>query len=195
MVTLCATVLRASPATKPVRPERAPLDKPKISIGALTAADVMLTMRPKRWAIMVSSVALIKAIGVSMLASSAAIHASRSQSRKSPGLGPPALVTKISSAPHTANTAARPSGVVMSAGTVMTRAPVSRRIFSAAASSASAPRATMVTVAPSRASENAQARPKPLLAPQTKALRPDIARFMAVFREWFQRPHAAPPWV
>ena len=38
---------------------------------------------------MASTVAFISAIGVSMLASSAAIQASRSQSRKSPGGGPP----------------------------------------------------------------------------------------------------------
>src|SRR5450432_864505 len=36
IVTLCRATLRASPATKPVRPLRAPLDKPRISIGALT---------------------------------------------------------------------------------------------------------------------------------------------------------------
>jgi len=46
MVTLAITVLRAIPATKPVRPVRAPLDNPSTSIGAFTAAEVMLTMRP-----------------------------------------------------------------------------------------------------------------------------------------------------
>src|SRR3569623_1669859 len=59
IVTLCATVLRANPATKPVRPERAPLDRPRISIGAFTALDVILTMRPKPRAIMPSTTALI----------------------------------------------------------------------------------------------------------------------------------------
>jgi len=41
MVTLLITVLRAMPATKPVRPARAPLDNPSTSIGAFTAAEVM----------------------------------------------------------------------------------------------------------------------------------------------------------
>ena len=38
---------RASPATKPVSPLRAPLDRPSISIGAFTEPEVMLTTRPK----------------------------------------------------------------------------------------------------------------------------------------------------
>ena len=46
MVTLWAIVWRASPATKPVNPLRAPFDSPRISIGILTEPDVMLTMRP-----------------------------------------------------------------------------------------------------------------------------------------------------
>jgi hypothetical protein len=77
MVTLCATVFRASPATKPVRPERAPLDRPSTSIGIFTAPEVMFTMRPKRRAIMPSTVALISSMGASMLASSAASQSSR----------------------------------------------------------------------------------------------------------------------
>ena len=67
-----------------------------MSIGAFTALEVMLTMRPKPRAAMPSTVALISSIGVSMLASTALIQASRSQSRKSPGGGPPALVTTMS---------------------------------------------------------------------------------------------------
>src|SRR3984957_7239025 len=85
MVTLLITVLRDRPATKPVRPARAPLDNPKISIGDFTAAEVMLTMRPNLRAIMPSTVALISSIGVSMLASMALIQSSRVQLRKSPG--------------------------------------------------------------------------------------------------------------
>lgn len=93
-------------------------------MGALTALEVMLTMRPKpRWA-MPSTVAWISAMGVSMLASSARTQVSRSQSRKSPVGGPPALVTTMSKSrpvpPATAQTAARPASVVMSAATVST---------------------------------------------------------------------------
>ena len=47
MVTLllASLLVRARPATKPVKPLRAPLLKPKASIGALTELDVMLTIR------------------------------------------------------------------------------------------------------------------------------------------------------
>src|SRR5438128_396606 len=48
IVTLCATVARARPATKPVRPLRAPFDNASSAIGAFTALEVMLTIRPKR---------------------------------------------------------------------------------------------------------------------------------------------------
>ncbi len=81
---------------KPVRPLRAPLDRPSTSIGAFTAAEVMLTMRPNLRAIMPSTVALISSIGVSMLASIALIQSSRVQLRKSPGGGPPALLIRMS---------------------------------------------------------------------------------------------------
>ena len=110
MVTLLITVLRAMPATKPVRPARAPLDSPRISIGAFTAAEVMLTMRPNLRAIMPSTVALISSIGVSMLASSALIQSSRVQLRKSPGGGPPALLTRISGSGQAFSAASRPAG-------------------------------------------------------------------------------------
>ena len=114
MVTLLITVLRARPATKPVRPARAPLESPSTSIGAFTAAEVMLTMRPNLRAIMPSTVALISSIGVSMLASSALIQSSRVQLRKSPGGGPPALLIRMSGSGQAFSTASRPAGVVMS---------------------------------------------------------------------------------
>jgi hypothetical protein len=78
-----------------------------MSMGAFTADEVMLTMRPKRRAIMPSTVALMSSIGVSMLASSARIHAARSQSRKSPGGGPPALLIRMSGSGTAASAAAR----------------------------------------------------------------------------------------
>ena len=177
MVTLLLTVLRASPATKPVRPARAPLDRPSISIGAFTAAEVMLTMRPNLRAIMPSTVALISSIGVSMLASIALIQSSRVQLRKSPGGGPPALLTRMSGSGQASSAAARPSGVVMSPATAVTLTPVlALRISSAVFFSASAPRAVSVTCTPSRASAMAQARPRPLLDAQTMARRPLIPR-------------------
>jgi len=50
---------------------------------------VMFTMRPNLRSAILSTVALMSSIGVSMLASMARIHASRSNWRKSPGGGPP----------------------------------------------------------------------------------------------------------
>ena len=123
MVTLRRTVLRAMPATKPVSPARAPFERPRMSIGDLTAADVMFTTRPNSRSIMPSTVARMSSMAVSMLALSAAFQSSRVHSRKSPGGGPPALLTRMSGSGQAASTAARPSGVVMSPGTAVTRAP------------------------------------------------------------------------
>ena len=109
----------------------------------------MLTMRPNLRAIMPSTVALMSSIGVSMLASIARIHASRSQSRKSPGGGPPALVTRMSGSGHAASAAARPSGVVMSHATSRAGR---RRSPRAVCASVASVRATIVTSTPSRAS-------------------------------------------
>src|SRR5256885_10664058 len=91
---------------------------------ALPILEVMLTMRPNPRAAMPSTVALISSMGVSMLASTALSQAARSQSRKSPGGGPPALVTTMSKStpgpPAADSTAARPSSVGMSAATAST---------------------------------------------------------------------------
>src|SRR5438132_612151 len=177
MVTPLTIVFRDRPATKPVRPARAPLERPRISIGERTAADVMLTIRPHLRAIMPSTVALISSIGVSMLASSALIQSSRVQLRKSPGGGPPALLTRISGSGQAFNAASRPAGVVMSPATSVTVTPgCALRISAAVFANASAPRAVSVTFTPSAASAIAQARPKPLLDAHTMARRPLIPR-------------------
>src|SRR5947208_3029094 len=176
IVTLWPTVLRASPATKPVSPVRAPFESPRMSMGCFTALDVILTMRPKRRAIMPSTVALIRRIGVIMFASSALIQVSRSHSRKSPGGGPPALLTRMSGAGHAASSAARPASVVTSPATAVTRTPVASRISFAAASSTSFVRAIIVMFTPSRASDMAHAFPSPRLEAQTIAFRPLIPR-------------------
>ena len=120
---------------------------------------------------MSSTMALISSIGVSMLASTALIQASRSQSRKSPGGGPPALLTRMSTCGQAASAAARPSGtVVMSPATARTcTAGFSARNSAAVACSASSPRAVMTTLTPSRTSAAAQPLPSPLLAAQTSA--------------------------
>src|SRR5262249_24064345 len=85
--------------------------RPRMSMGDFTETDVMLTIRPNRLVIMPSTVALIRKIGVSMLASSARSHASRSHSRKSPGGGPPALFTRMSGLGHAWSSCARTARV------------------------------------------------------------------------------------
>src|SRR6059036_3944853 len=186
IVTLSATVLRASPATKPVSPVRAPFERPRMSMGCFTALDVMLTMRPKRRAIMPSTVALMRRIGVIIFASTARIHVSRSQSRKSPGGGPPALLTRMSGAGHAVSSAARPASVVTSPATAVTRTPVASRISFAAASSASFVRAISVRLTPSRASDTAHALPSPRLDAQTIAFRPRMPR--SILARLLERP-------
>ena len=140
MVTLLTTVLRARPATKPVRPVRAPLDRPSTSIGAFTAAEVMLTMRPKARHHAVDrrldQLDRRQHVGVERLDPVVA-----GPVRKSPGGGPPALLTRMSGSGQAASAASRPSGVVMSPATSITFTPIGLRISSAVSSSASAPRA------------------------------------------------------
>src|SRR5437899_4195584 len=164
----------------PVSPARAPFERPRTSMGDFTETDVMLTIRPKRRAIIPSTVALIRKIGVSMLASSARSHASRSHSRKSPGGGPPALFTRMSGLGHACSSAVRTASVVTSPATVVTRTPVASRISFAVASRASLVRAFIVMFTPSRASDMAQPLPSPLLAAQTIAFLPLIPRSMVV---------------
>src|SRR5215510_5786596 len=179
MVTPWRTVTRATPATKPVRPERAPLLSPRMSIGAFTELEVMFTMRPKPRFIMPSTVALMNSIGVSMLASIALIQSSRFQSRKSPGGGPPALLITMSGSGHAASTCLRPASLVTSTATGVTFTPVFLRISSAVASSSVLVRALITRSTPSRASATAQPLPNPLLAAQTIALRPLIPMSIA----------------
>src|SRR5664279_4307706 len=172
-----ASLVRATPATKPVRPLRAPLDRPRTSNGAFTEPDVMLTTRPKPRSAILSTVALISSIGVSMLASRALSQASRFHSRKSPGGGPPALLTRMSTCGQAASAAARPTSVVMSPTTVRTSPPApNARSSRAVASRTSPPRAVMTTFTPSLASAVAQPLPSPLLAAQTSAHLPLIPR-------------------
>ena len=118
-------------------------------------------------------------MGASMLASSAARKSSRDQSDHIPGGGPPAFVTRMSGAPAASITARCPSGVVTSAATASTDTPWARRIASAAASSASAPRALTTRSHPAAASASAQPRPSPLEEAQTTALRPRMPRSIA----------------
>src|SRR5712691_5103193 len=178
IVTLYLATWRARPAQNAVRPARAPLLMPKFGIGDFTEAEVMLTMRPNLRSHMPSTTALINMIGVSMLALTAFCQSSIDQSRKSPCGGPPALLTRMSGFGQAASAAARPASVVMSPATVVTLAPVAARISAAVCSSVSAVRAVIVTATPARDSAIAHARPSPLLAAQTIALRPAMPKSM-----------------
>ena len=180
MVTLCRATWRARPATKPVRPARAPLDMPSSGIGDLTDPEVMLTMRPNLRSIMPSTTALISMMGVTMLPFTAFIQAVSSHSRKSPRGGPPALFTRMSGSGHAASTLARPSGVVMSAATAVTVRPVAERISAAVASSSLAVRELITKSTPFLASDIAQAFPSPLLAAHTIAFLSLMPRSMVV---------------
>src|SRR5207302_4807880 len=176
IVTLYLATCRASPAQKAVSPARAPLLMPRLGIGDFTEPEVMLTMRPNLRSHMPSTVALISMIGVSMLALTAFCQSSTDHSRKSPCGGPPQLVARISGLGQAASAAARPASVEISPGTAVTLAPVSLRISSAVCSRVSAVRAVIVSSTPARPSDIAQARPNPLLAAQTKALRPRMRK-------------------
>ena len=107
-MTLCIGVCLDRPAIKPVRPARAPLDKPKIGIGAFTAAEVMLTIRPNCRSIIPSKTDLINSIGVNMFALRAFSQSAMLKSRKFPAGGPPALFTKISSDGQALKVSSRP---------------------------------------------------------------------------------------
>ena len=174
MVTLKRAGSREIPATKPVNPERAPLDNPSGSNGCFTAALVILIIRPNRRSIMPSRVRRIMSIGLYILPLTASNHSFCPQLRKSPGGGPPALFTRISGAEQAARTASRPASVVMSPTTVVTSAPVATRISSAVAASVSACLAIITNLAPSAAKAIAHPLPSPLLAAQTNAVFPAI---------------------
>src|SRR5215475_928861 len=176
IVTLRWTVCRARPATKPTRPARAPFDRPSSSCGIFTLRDEILMMRPKPRAIMPSTVKRIISIGASIIASSASIQVSRVQLRKSPGVGPSALFSRMSGSGQAASAAPRPASVVISAAVAVTRTPVAARISPAVRSSTSRLRATMVTSTPSFATAMAAALPNPRLAPQRSAFLPRMPR-------------------
>ena len=98
--------------------------------------------------------------------------------RKSPGIWrTPGLVTRMSGSGQAARIAPRgPASVVTSAATVVDLWPVSAPISSRRRLQRLGVRATIVTSTPSRASASAAARPRPLLPPQTRALRPRCPR-------------------
>ena len=121
MVTLAPAsfAVRATPATKPVRPLRAPLDRPRMSMGAFTALDVMLTMRPKPRAAMPSTVALM-INRRQHVASTAFIHASSIPNLAEVSHGRAARVGDDDLVPPRSRTPGPTFSVVMSTATCCT---------------------------------------------------------------------------
>ena len=159
-----------------VSPARAPDDMVMCGRGVVTMAEVMLTMRPKRFSIMEGSTARTSIMGATILASSAPIQCSSSLVRKSRGSGPALLLTRMSGAGQAASRAARPSLVVTSATTARTCPPVDSRSSRRASSRRTGSRPLMTTSTPSFSSASAQARPSPRLDAQTMAILPAIPR-------------------
>jgi len=178
MVTLLITVLRAMPATNPVRPRGAPLDNPSTSIGRLYrgGSDVDDAAELARHHCRPPS-ALISSIGVSMLASIALIQSSRVQfaeiaRRRAAGIVDQDI--RIRARLQRGLAAIRRGDV---AGDFRHRdTGTGFAYFGGGLRSASAPRAVSVTCTPSAASAMAQARPNPLLDAHTSARRPLIPR-------------------
>ncbi len=82
--------------------------------GVVTMAEVMLTMRSKRRAIMPGSSALVRRSGAVMLRSAAAVPVRLLGVEEGAGAGPALLLTRMSAAGRARSSAARPSAVVTS---------------------------------------------------------------------------------
>ena len=63
--------LACKPGAKTGQAQRAPLDRPSTSMGALTADEVILTIRPNLRSIMPSTVTFIMNMALNLLASMA----------------------------------------------------------------------------------------------------------------------------
>ncbi len=175
MVTPLLAICRATPAMKPVRPERAPFDRPNSGIGAFTALEVMLTMRPKPRARHAVDHCLGQEdrgqhVGVDRLDPVVAIPVAEVAGRRAAGIVDQDVRLR---AGGQCGLAARLGGDV-ARRLAVTLAPVARRISSAVASSASAPRAVMISSTPSRASARAQPLPRPLLPAHTEPCGPPV---------------------
>src|SRR5262245_36426824 len=182
MVTFEAATERATPARNACRPARAPDDRSRPNSGIFTEPDVMLTMRPKRFATMGSMAFWMSSIATTMLAVTPSMSCSRVSSRKSRKGGPALLLTRMSGRGQAANRAAWPCGVATSAVTARTVAPVLSRNSLAVISRRLTSRPLTTTSQPACASAIAQARPRPRLEAHTMALRPAIPRSMGTIR-------------
>src|SRR5215510_12456078 len=160
----------------PAMPGRIPLERMSPSTGCLTELDWMARMRPHFFFFMSGSTARMKRTVERCTCWKAAVQCSSVICSKGPGGGPPTLATRMSMPPHCSRvfetTRSMSSGLLASAGTASTSAPVRVRTSSAAVLRSASPRAHMLTRAPSAAKPMAEALPMPLLAATTSATLP-----------------------
>src|SRR6266536_1827639 len=170
----------------PAMPGRTPFERISPSTGCLTELDWMARMRPHFFFFMSGKTARMKRTVERWTCSKAAFHCSSVICSKGPGGGPPTLATSTSTPPHfcrvAVTTRSMSSGLLASAGTASTSAPVFLPTSSAAARRSASPRAHMATRAPSAPSPMAEARPIHLLAATTSATLPLSPRSMTPLR-------------
>ena len=175
MVTLSAATSFETALATPVRAVRAAMDRVMNGCGVVTIAEVMFTMRPKRRSRIPGTTIAIRPTAEWKFVSNASCHCSGVLAVKAVGGGPAQLVTRMSGASQAATSSARPRAVDTSATTARTSTPVARSADAASSQSAGV-RELMTRLTPSRASDSAQARPRPFVDPATMAHRPAIPR-------------------
>jgi hypothetical protein len=179
MVTLSGTTSRDTAFMTPVRPALAATDGVISGLGDLTMALVMFTIRPKCRALMSGRTAWTISMAASMLACRAASHPAAVTSPNEAGGGPALLVTTMSGDPQAARRCRRPSGTSRSAPTPTARTPNRPATSSATRCDSSASRLLTTTETPSRARDSTQARPRPRVDAQTRAVRPVMPSSMS----------------
>src|SRR6266511_722898 len=166
----------ASVLNIPAMPGRIPFERMSASTGCLTELDWMARMRPHFFSFMSGRTARLKRTVETWTCSKAAFHCSSVICSKGPGGGPPTLATSTSIPPHfsrvLATTRSMSSGLLASAATASTSAPVRLLTSSAAARRSASPRAHIATRATSAPQPMAEALPMPLLAATTSATLP-----------------------
>src|SRR5438093_4444193 len=177
------TVIRSAASSsesdlaRPVTAARSELESRRLAIGCRTEIEVMNTRRPWSELLRCGSAAWTRRTALINVRSKAFSQASSGRVSNTPGGGPPALTTTMSRAPRrsiASLTRASGSPAFERSRADEPAAPIS----SAAASIDFGSRELMNTAAPSAASASAQARPRPLLAAVTSALRPFKPRSM-----------------
>ena len=166
---------RASVFAQPTTPGRIAFESARLSIGARTELDSMLTMRPRPLRSRCGRQRFVRRIAESRRSATALSTASSVNPAAGPGGGPPPLLTRMSTPPKASTV--RWTSRSRSPGTITSPRTARAPILSASRSSSSRRRPNIATFAPSAASCSAIARPIPEEAPQTTAVRPSSPRF------------------